>query len=394
MRPLPKVSLKLLKKLLPSRRRRNGNNVNNDITNNNNNASSNSTILTTQEEAITNPIPVPTPPPTTTNISPKPSSNTSLTTTKKRPPPAPPVPPEECPICHDPVGLENPEGIIESWTSLFCGHRFGTHCIQTWLTESLVRDPNANPSCPICRTTAKHPCGHLISPPPFPSIELNWQAPRPPPPPPMPRLQRQLPVRRRLTRRPGHPLRPPPPPPPPPAPLQTQGVYPWNNSNNLGGQRVAQTVGECKTCAENAEFAERMRRNLENRRRQNTAESSASGATNASSTAAQDGRGSSSRKSSAATAIKAIIPGLKRSSNTFRATVVHVGVEPHHRERDAVRERMREYRGNGEASGSGSGSGGRQGVLRNSVFCTAAPSARAMPRRPTPPPGYSRRLSI
>lgn len=71
-------------------------------------------------------------------------------------------PPEECPICHDPVGVANPEGILESWVHLHCNHKFGTHCIQTWLEESAERDPHAIPSCPICRSAAKHPCGHPV----------------------------------------------------------------------------------------------------------------------------------------------------------------------------------------------------------------------------------------
>ncbi|KAI1762694.1 hypothetical protein GGR53DRAFT_468041 [Hypoxylon sp. FL1150] len=238
-----------------------------------------------------------------------------------------PEPPEECPICHDPVGLANPEGIVESWTKLYCGHKFGTHCIQTWLQESINRDQNASPSCPICRATAKHPCGHLISPPLFPSIQLNWQAPRPPPAPP----QRRQPVRRRLTRRAGHPLR------PPPQPL-----------------RRAQVVGECKTCAENAEFDARvhkLRERQERQQRQQTGESVA---------------GTSSRS---AAAIKAIIPGLKRSTHTVRTTVVHMGIDPH-----------------------------PEGGRLSRVTCygnTTQISSRNMSRRPTPPPSYStRRLSI
>ncbi|OTA67839.1 hypothetical protein K449DRAFT_185603 [Hypoxylon sp. EC38] len=283
MKVLPKVSLKLLKKLLPRK-------------------SDNATTASETQD----------------DVSPK---------NKNKKSPAP-EPPEECPICHDPVGLANPEGIVESWTKLHCGHKFGTHCIQTWLQESINRDQNTNPSCPICRTTAKHPCGHLISPPPFPSIQLNWQSPRPPPSPP----RRPQQVRRRLTRRPGHPLRPPPQP-----------------------RRRAQIVGECRTCIENAEFDARMRR-IHEQRRQGTGDSAASAG------------------SSRAAAIKSIIPGLKRSSNTVRATVVHVGIDPNE-ERDRDRDRDRH---------------------RRSVLCTttAHMTSRGIPRRPTPPPGYSRRLSI
>ncbi|XXH00578.1 hypothetical protein Hte_006926 [Hypoxylon texense] len=243
-------------------------------------------------------------------------------------------PPEECPICHDPVGLANPEGIVEAWTQLHCGHRFGTHCIQTWLQESLNRDPNASPSCPICRATAKHPCGHLVSPPLFPSIQLNWQSPRPPPSPPTRRHHHHhhhhhhQPVRRRLTRRAGHPLR------PPPQPL-----------------RRAQVVGECRTCAENAEFDARVHKLRERQQRQQTGESMAS---------------TSSRS---AAAIKSIIPGLKRSTHTVRTTVVHMGIDPHHE------------------------GGGRQ----SRATCygnTTQISSRGITRRPTPPSYNNRRLSI
>ncbi|KAK8135928.1 hypothetical protein PG984_003868 [Apiospora sp. TS-2023a] len=88
-------------------------------------------------------------------------SRASMTKTKPAPPP-----PEECPICQDPVGIPNPEGTTEAWTSLNCNHKFGTVCIQTWLQDSIDRDPNGTPSCPVCRAAAKHPgCGHAICPP-------------------------------------------------------------------------------------------------------------------------------------------------------------------------------------------------------------------------------------
>ncbi|KAI1480220.1 hypothetical protein F4774DRAFT_87126 [Daldinia eschscholtzii] len=273
MKIIPKVSLRLLKKLLPKK----GNNGN--------------PIDTEAQE----------------DCSPK---------SKKQ---SPPELPEECPICHDPVGIANPEGIVEAWTKLHCGHKFGTHCIQTWLQESINRDPNINPSCPICRSTAKHPCGHLISPPPFPSLHLDWQSPRTPPSPP-----RRHQVRRRLTRRPGHPLRPPPQP-----------------------RRRAQVVGECRTCAENAEFEEQLRRRIRERGRQDTGESSMSAG------------------SRSAAAIKSIIPGLKRSSNTVRTTVIHVGADAH-----------------------------EEGHPRSAFCVTSHVSSRRMPRHSTPPPGYNRRLSI
>ncbi|KAI1214668.1 uncharacterized protein F4807DRAFT_5402 [Annulohypoxylon truncatum] len=324
MRPLPKVSLKLLKKLLPRR--------------STNPSSSTTATLSTQQEQQEQQADL---------SSPKKSD------TKQKQRALAPEPPEECPICHDPVGLANPEGIVESWTSLHCGHRFGTHCIQTWLQESINRDQTSNPSCPICRTTAKHPCGHLISPPPFPAVHhhnnyaqyypqhFDWASPRPPPSPPRHQQQRQ--VRRRLTRRPGHPLRPPPP-------------------RDLQPRRKAQVVGECRTCAENEVFDARMQR-IRERGRQATGESALSSGTSGS-------RG--------AAAFKAMLPGLglKRNGNgnghAFRATVVHVGLDP-------------------LEDGGGGGMRHRQHQhQRSSVFCGAAPRAR----RGTPPPGYSRRLSI
>ncbi|KAI0491003.1 hypothetical protein F4859DRAFT_30750 [Xylaria cf. heliscus] len=140
------------------------------------------------------------------------------------------VPLEECPICHDPVGVKNPEGILESWVHLHCNHKFGTHCIQTWLQESAERDPHSVPSCPICRTTAKHPCGHPVVLPArrLPPITV-WSSMLPVPPglPSPTHIEGHRP-RRRLSRRWGHPLRPLPPRP---------------------GRAYVQTVGECTTCA-------------------------------------------------------------------------------------------------------------------------------------------------
>ncbi|KAI0515461.1 hypothetical protein F5B22DRAFT_607425 [Xylaria bambusicola] len=127
---------------------------------------------------------------------------------------------EECPICHDPVGATNPEGILESWTHLHCGHKFGTHCIQSWLQESADRNPHSIPSCPICRSIAKHPCGHPIVLTPrylfFLGVPLQ----------PLPPSNRRR--RRRLSRRPGHPHRPPP---------------------SFPDQNKVQIVGKCSTCA-------------------------------------------------------------------------------------------------------------------------------------------------
>lgn len=147
---------------------------------------------------------------------------------------------EECPICHDPVGMKNPEGILESWVHLHCNHKFGTQCIQTWLQESAEREPHAVPSCPICRAPAKHPCGHPVIIPAQRLHHFATLAALPLSPPtlyPSPVRLRNRP-RRRLARRFGHPRRPPPPEPP----------------------RVrVQTVGECSTCAAAAAAKERMR---------------------------------------------------------------------------------------------------------------------------------------
>lgn len=137
-------------------------------------------------------------------------------------------PPEACPICQDPVGLPNPEGIVEAWTSLGCGHRFGTVCIQTWLQDTLDRDQNSTPSCPVCRATAKHPgCGHAICPSGFHNqlwaeYQMRLQIAQ------SHERQRQAsgrPQRRRLQRRMGHPHIPSPPP-----------------------RREAEKVGDCATC--------------------------------------------------------------------------------------------------------------------------------------------------
>ncbi|KAI0100056.1 hypothetical protein GGR51DRAFT_378084 [Nemania sp. FL0031] len=149
------------------------------------------------------------------------------------------LPLEECPICHDPVGVANPEGIRESWVHLHCKHKFGTHCIQTWLQESAERDPHSTPSCPICRTTAKHPCGHpVVMPthrlPPF----TVWPLMPPSSPPPLSSRREGRRPRRRLSRRWGHPHR----------PLPPRSVQPQ-----------VQTVGECNTCAAVAAQEKRMK---------------------------------------------------------------------------------------------------------------------------------------
>ncbi|KAI1260044.1 hypothetical protein F5Y18DRAFT_269907 [Xylariaceae sp. FL1019] len=106
----------------------------------------------------------------------------------------PEVPLEECPICHDPVGIPNPEGIKESWVTLHCQHKFGTKCIQAWLEESADTDHYNIPTCPMCRSEAKHACGHFIVIPYSPRFTVWLPHPTPPPPP------RRARVRRRLSR--------------------------------------------------------------------------------------------------------------------------------------------------------------------------------------------------
>ncbi|KAI0814567.1 hypothetical protein GGR55DRAFT_437710 [Xylaria sp. FL0064] len=153
------------------------------------------------------------------------------------------LPLEECPICHDPVGLKNPEGVMESWVHLHCGHKFGTQCIQTWLEESAEREPHSVPTCPICRTTARHPCGHPVSLPALrflPPFSMWEPMPPSPPPPPTPHQGRRRP-RRRLSRRWGHPHRP---------------------SLPRAERTLVQTVGKCSTCAATAAAEEKRMRQM------------------------------------------------------------------------------------------------------------------------------------
>ncbi|KAK1760955.1 hypothetical protein QBC47DRAFT_396935 [Echria macrotheca] len=65
-----------------------------------------------------------------------------------------------CPICQELVGVRNPEGITEAWSMLPCGHRFGSHCIKHYL-RLVATD---SPSCPVCRQTVHHRCGHPYLP--------------------------------------------------------------------------------------------------------------------------------------------------------------------------------------------------------------------------------------
>lgn len=65
-----------------------------------------------------------------------------------------------CPICQEPVGEPNPDGITESWSRLPCGHKFGSHCIKHWL--GLIG--GKKPCCPVCRRKASFACGHPVLP--------------------------------------------------------------------------------------------------------------------------------------------------------------------------------------------------------------------------------------
>ena len=65
-----------------------------------------------------------------------------------------------CPICQEPVGRPTPEGVVEGWSKLPCGHRFGSHCIKRWLGMAAAEKP----CCPVCRRSACHSCGHPVLP--------------------------------------------------------------------------------------------------------------------------------------------------------------------------------------------------------------------------------------
>ncbi|KAK4127495.1 hypothetical protein N657DRAFT_687752 [Parathielavia appendiculata] len=66
-----------------------------------------------------------------------------------------------CPICQEPIGIRNPDGIIEGWSELPCGHRFGSYCIKRYL--GIAADDH--PLCPVCRQMAYHDvCGHPVLP--------------------------------------------------------------------------------------------------------------------------------------------------------------------------------------------------------------------------------------
>ena len=68
---------------------------------------------------------------------------------------------EPCPICQEPVGTRNADGITEGWSMLPCGHRFGSYCIKRYLAIAA----DESPLCPMCRHIAYHDaCGHPVLP--------------------------------------------------------------------------------------------------------------------------------------------------------------------------------------------------------------------------------------
>ncbi|KAH8888751.1 hypothetical protein GQ53DRAFT_230232 [Thozetella sp. PMI_491] len=65
-----------------------------------------------------------------------------------------------CPICQEPIGTKNPEGIVEGWSVLPCGHRFGSYCIKHYLRIVATE----RPTCPVCRQNVYHSCYHPVLP--------------------------------------------------------------------------------------------------------------------------------------------------------------------------------------------------------------------------------------
>jgi hypothetical protein len=63
-----------------------------------------------------------------------------------------------CAICQEPVGVPSPDGITEGWSTLSCGHTFGSVCIKKWL--GMID----RPCCPMCREDLAHSCGHAVLP--------------------------------------------------------------------------------------------------------------------------------------------------------------------------------------------------------------------------------------
>ncbi|KAJ9133136.1 hypothetical protein NKR23_g10922 [Pleurostoma richardsiae] len=67
---------------------------------------------------------------------------------------------KDCPICHEEVGQQTPEGVKESWALTPCGHAFGSICLKRYLGNT------PRPQCPVCRQNVFHSCAHPILPVP------------------------------------------------------------------------------------------------------------------------------------------------------------------------------------------------------------------------------------
>lgn len=65
-----------------------------------------------------------------------------------------------CPICQEPIGSRHPEGVVEGWSVLPCGHCFGSYCIKRYLGIAA----HEQPLCPLCRREAYYACGHPCLP--------------------------------------------------------------------------------------------------------------------------------------------------------------------------------------------------------------------------------------
>ncbi|KAL2255898.1 hypothetical protein VTK26DRAFT_2511 [Humicola hyalothermophila] len=83
-----------------------------------------------------------------------------------------------CPICQESVGERKPDGTVEGWSVLPCGHSFGSHCIKHYLGITAA----GRPLCPMCRKAVSHRCGHPTLPVVvrLPSPEANRKTTSPP----------------------------------------------------------------------------------------------------------------------------------------------------------------------------------------------------------------------
>lgn len=64
---------------------------------------------------------------------------------------------KDCPVCLDPIGAENLEGVTESAIKLVicCGQILGQLCLKKWLNEVNSHNQFIN-SCPMCRSEFSH----------------------------------------------------------------------------------------------------------------------------------------------------------------------------------------------------------------------------------------------